>query len=362
MNNNFYDDSDLRNIDEQINEVIGKPTLVEQMQEKNESVQSSKNNFGNEIKQHWYIYLPLLVSSVFTAMLGLYMGLAPYLKVETDGSKTIVFNSDWGHVITAAIYVVSFVFVTEGAFVIYHNLFHKREEGNNAQYGTMLTGMVLAGISIIGTGISGGMVVSSTLGFLSEFAEIPTSAQKWVVVVIPIMLGLYAALLTTYKLSSRAAKAERIASENEAKMALDQKMRMQGIQAIAKRRIQAASIKLYEEMVTRGLMSQAEADWAFNSGLSLNDIEKKLGRDLTGEGRIGDTTGLQNRQRSSVSALPKNGIWVPQNQYDELQKNKWQCVACGTDNHAAMNYCGVCGEMRPVAEPIRSNGHKHINP
>lgn len=354
MNKNFYDDSDLRDIDEQINEVIGKPTLVEQMQERSENIQKTKNNFGNEIKQYWYIYLPLLVSSVFTAMLGLYMGLAPYLKVEADGSKTIEFNSDWGHVITAVIYVVSFVFVTEVAFVIYHNLFHRREEGNTAQSGTMLVGMILAGVSILGTGISGGMVVSSTLGFLSEFAEIPAGAQKWVVIVIPIMLTTYAALLTTYKLSSRAAKAERLARESEAKMVLDQKVRMQGIQAIGKRRIQAASIKLYEEMVTRGLLSQAEADWAFNSGLSLSDIEKRLGRDLTGEGRIGDTSGLRRPAPKTEHEKPNAEDW-----FDKLQPSKrgsifpWHCEIC--DGWYVFDSCPKCGTVAPELIPAKRN-------
>jgi len=292
MNNSFYDDKELREIDEQISEVIGAPTLVDQMQARNDKVQAAKTNWVNEFRQYWYIYLPLLVSSVFTMMLGLYMGLAPYLKTEADGSKMITFNSDWAHIFTAAVYVVAFVFVTEVAFAIFHNLFHKREDSNGTQHGTMLFGMILAGISIIGTGVSGGMVVSSTLGFLTEFKEVPPSAQRWVVSVIPTMLGLYTALFAAYKLSSRKSKAERIARENEDKLELDNQVRMRGIQAIGKRRIQAAAIKMYEDMVMRGLLSPTEADWALNSGLTLAEIEKKLGRDLTGEGRVGDVSGL----------------------------------------------------------------------
>ena len=332
MNNSFYDDKDLREIDEQISEVIGQPTLVDQMQERNDKAQAAKTNWSNEFRQYWYIYLPLLVSSVFTMMLGLYMGLAPYLRTEADGSKMITFNTDWGHIFTAAVYVVAFVFVTEVAFAIFHNLFHKREDSNGTQQGTMLFGMILAGISIIGTGVSGGMVVSSTLGFLTEFKEIPPSAQRWVVSVIPVMLGLYAGLFTAYKLSSRKAKAERIARENEDKLELDNQVRMRGIQAIGKRRIQAVAIKMYEEMVMRGLLSPTEADWALNSGLTLADIEKKLGRDLTGEGKIGDTSGLQSRSRKPYSE-PTNaaGLWpdglnarpgirVPEGEYRKLAK------------------------------------------
>lgn len=321
MNNSFYDDKDLREIDEQISEVIGQPTLVDQMQERNDKVQSAKTNWANEFRQYWYIYLPLLVSSIFTTMLGLYMGLAPYLKTAADGSKTIEFNTDWSHVLTAIVYVVAFVYVTEVAFAIFHNLFHKREDTNGTQQGTMLFGMILAGVSIIGTGISGGTVVASTLGFLTEFKEIPHSAQVWVVRVIPVMLGLYAGLFIAYKLSSRKAKAERLARENEDRLELDNQVRMRGIKAIGKRRIQAAAIQMYEEMVMRGLLSPTEADWALNSGLSLAEIEKKLGRDLTGEGKIGGGTYRPgNHPTPSRGDLPERKLYgEPQYYPVELQ-------------------------------------------
>jgi hypothetical protein len=350
MKNSFYDDKDLREIDEQISEVIGQPTLVDQMEKQNERVKSTRNGFANELKRYWYIYIPLAVSTVFTAMLGLYMGLAPYLKLNEDGSKTIIFNTDWGHIFTAATYVIAFVYVTEIGFGIFHHLFHQREENNDAQHWTMLIGMGISVIGIIGTGVSGGMVVSSVLGFLTEFAEVPASAQKWVVTVIPAMVGLHAVLFATYKLSSRKSKAERIARENEDKLELDNQVRMRGIQAIGKRRIQAAAIKMYEELVMRGLLSQAEADWAFNSGLSLAELEKKLNRDLTGEGGIGNVSGL--------SAQPTHRRDV-----------ETRCFNCGKPTENDL-YCSDTCELEDLEKiarqnqnrleslKLRANGHK----
>ena len=355
MNKGFYDDKDLREIDEQISGVIGQPTLVDQMQDRSDKAQAAKSNWANEFRQYWYIYLPLLVSSVFTTMLGVYMGLAPYLTTAADGSRNITFNDDWAHILTAVVYVVAFVYVTEVSFAIFHNLFHKREEGNGTQQGTMLFGLILAGLSIIGTGVSGGMVVSSTLGFLTEFKEIPPSAQKWVVSVIPVMLGLYGGLLIAYKLSSRKAKSERIARDNEDRLELDNQVRMRGIQAIGKRRIQAAAIKMFEEMTMRGLLSQAEADWALNSGLSLAEIEKKLGRDLTGEGGIGDVSGLQQRPvqpSRPITADNSGGRYEP-----------WFCLECGGANGDwTGRFCAKCGTARDPMPVFSDNGHGKANP
>jgi len=370
MNNSFYDNSELRDIDEQIGEVINQPTLVDQMQEQSDKYQASHNETIKEIRGYWYIYMPLLVSAIFTTMLGLYMGLAPYLKTEADGSQVIEFNTDWSHIITAMVYVLAFVFVTEVAFAIFHNLFHHREDTNSTQQGTMIVGMILAGISIIGTGVSGGMVVSSTLGFLSEFKEIPASAQKWVVAVIPVMLGLYAFLFTAYKLSSRAARAERIARENEQKMETDNLIRMRTIQAIGKRRIQAAAIKMFEELVMNGLLSQNEADWALNSGLSLSEIEKKLGRDLTGEGRIGDTGGMK-RSAPVFNTPPERP--TPRKRSDPVSV---RCMECGKPTDGDLFCSDQCeldnletrmrqqsNRLDELKQPIsRNNGNNHRNP
>lgn len=354
MNNSFYDDKDLREIDEQINEVIGQPTLVDQMQERNDKIQSARASWANEFRHYWYIYVPLLVSSIFTAMLGVYMGLAPYLVVNPDGSRKITFNDDWMHIFTAIVYVISFLCVTEGAGAVFHKLFHEREEGNTTQQGTMLVGMILAVISIVGTGISGGMVVSSTLGLLDEFAEIPPSAQKWVVTVIPLMLGLYFALFVAYKLSSRKAKAQRIARENDEKLELDQQVRMKGIQAIGKRRIQAAAIRMFERMVMEGLLSQAEAEWAMNSGLSVAEIEKKLGRDLTGGDGIGIVSGVSNQPASRRDA-------------------ETRCFNCGKPTKNDL-FCSDACELEDLEKTarqsqnrieslkLRVNGHQKVNP
>lgn len=303
----FYNDAELDDIDREIEEQMNRPTLLKKVKERRSQDPSKKTSWTSELEKHWYIYAPLAVSAVFTTMLGIYMGLTPHLIADPNnpGQQIISFNTDWGHSITAVIYVIAFLFVTEIAFAIAHDRFHKREEDNGTQSGTMIVAMVLAGISIIGTGVSGGIVVASTLGFLTEFREIPASAQKWVVVVIPILLGVYTFLYAAYKLSSRQAQAERIARESEEEMTLDNQMRMRQIELLGKRKIQTAAIRFYERMVMEGLMSPEEAEWAKSSGKSLADIERELGRDLTGEGKVGDTSGLNRPALKSPPKVPQ---------------------------------------------------------
>lgn len=318
MNKDFYDDRELRDIDSQINDAMNKPTLVDGMKERSKRMRAGTGGFSMEIKKYWYIYLPLLVSAMFTSMLAIYMGLAPYLTQNANGGKDLTLNTDIGHLLTAFIYLCAFLYITEISFGIFHNLFHKREEDNDSQYYSTLAGMVLSGISIIGTGISGGVVVASVLGTLSEFRTIPESAQKWVVAVIPVMLGVYAILLAIYKLSSRMAVAERMAHENRQKMELDNRMRMDAIKTIGERQIQAAAIKLYADLVMRGILSQKEADWALNSGLSLLEIEKRLGRDLTGEGVVGGGS-MPVRRPTPVRPTPSPISFPVEEGYDGME-------------------------------------------
>lgn len=289
----FFDTSDVDALDRQIAENMARPTLVDQLQAQNDKVIARKMSWKDEIKRYWYIYLMLAVSGLFTTMLGLYMGLAPNLVTKLDGSQAINFNTDFGHVATAIMYVVAFLSVTEGAFVIAKLKFHEREEANIVQAIMMVSAMILAGVSIIGTGIAGGNVVASTLGFLSEFKEVSPVAQKWVVRIIPVLLALYAYAFTAYQLSSRQAKAKRLARENKEKQELDHAMRMDNIMLIGQRQFQAAEIEMYKQMVMQGRLTAAEASAALRAGTTLQQLEKQLGRDLDGNKEVG-TVSLRN--------------------------------------------------------------------
>jgi hypothetical protein len=273
---------------------ISRPSVADSLQEKNKEQAEKKSPWFAEVRTDKATYVFMAVSAVFTAILGLILGLAPY---RTDTS--IYFNTDFMHWTIAIVYAVSFVAVTEAAFLVAKNKFHTREEGNVTQQGTMLIMMILAGISIIGTGYAGGVIGASVLGFLSEFENIPASAQGWVVKVIPVLLALYAGLLTTYKLSSDEEKERRLTEQLERKMKREHATNRKLAELEVEEMMSLAEDKAYLEAVERGALTSGEATAARKAGKALKTLEKEKGQDLDGDGRVGHTENVP------VAALTK---------------------------------------------------------
>jgi hypothetical protein len=274
---------------------ISRPSVADSLQEKNKEQAEKKSPWFAEVRTDKATYVFMAVSAVFTAILGLILGLAPY---RTENS--IYFNTDFMHWTIAIVYAVSFVAVTEAAFLVAKNKFHTREEGNVTQQGTMLIMMILAGISIIGTGYAGGVIGASVLGFLSEFENIPASAQGWVVKVIPVLLALYAGLLTTYKLSSDEEKERRLTEQLERKMKREHATNRKLAELEVEEMMALAEDKAYLEAVERGALTSGEATAARKAGKALKTLEKEKGQDLDGDGRVGHTT-----ETVPVAALTK---------------------------------------------------------
>lgn len=289
MNGNkdeFFNMDELNKLDQELADQMTRPTLVGRLREKNKKIKAEGLTWAAEFQNYWYVYVFLLVSALFTGTLGIYMGLSPTLVTEAGGTY-INFNTDAGHVLLALVYLVAFVTVTEGAFAISKWKFFTREEKNDTQQWTMIVGMVVAGISILGTGIAGGTVVASNVAFLTEFIDIPPAAQRWVVIAIPTLITIYTFLLTAYALSSETAQAERLTREQAREQELDHQTRMKGIEQIGARQLQVAEIKRYQQLVIAGKISAADAQAAIRAGRTLGQEEVHQGRDIDQNGVAG---------------------------------------------------------------------------
>jgi hypothetical protein len=318
LHDDFLDRSELNDLDERILNNSGGSDLVDRMQDRKNKEASSRWDWIGELQRHKFSYALLVLSFLFTEMLAIYLGLAPEKRTYPDGNPYIYFNTDFVHLVTMVIYMLVFPAVTEVAFAVARNKFKERESANPAQSVSMLVAMAFAFIAIIGTGVAGGYVVLSTLGFLSKFAQIPDSVQTWIVWIIPISIAFYSALYTVYELSSKHDRAQRFVKEQERNELLNHELRQREIVLAGKRKMQAASIRLYERMVMEGLLSQSEADDAISAGISLAELEKKLNRDLTGEGKVGDTSGLS---RPTLPApKPRPGLWISEEEYQRLSQ------------------------------------------
>lgn len=308
MSENTHDDfmklGDMSDIDNRILAEAGQDDLIDRMHEQKNKDAARKAPWMEEIKTHWFLYALLAISFLLTETLAIYIGLAPKLETNAEGLQYIHFYTDFGHVITALVYMLVFPLVTEVAFDNALRKFRNRETGNFNQTWTMGLSLVVSVVSWIGTGVAGAYVIMSTLGSLG-FMEIPHSVQTWLVWVIPVLLAFFGVMNGIYIGSSKFEKSKKMAEEEDRNAELADRMRMQQIERAGRRAIRAAAIRSYERAVSLGLLSQAEADAAIAQGMSLADLERKLNRDITGEGKIGDTSGLN---APVLSRLPQAAL------------------------------------------------------
>lgn len=284
-------------LDRTLSEFTARKTAVRRLREKSKQKPAVDDmTFQAELEKNWWLYVLLFLSSAFTGTLGIYMGLSP-TRTETG----MYFYTDFAHLVLAAVYCVAFITVTEFAFGLAKWLYFTREERNAAQQWSMLIMMGVAGISILGTGIAGGMVIASNIAFLTDYMEVPHQAQTWVVVAIPTLITAYAVLGSVYVLSSEEAAAKRLVRETERENQLEHETQKKLIKQWGDLQVQKAEALKYIELVEKGAMTAGEAQAAIRADETLGQTERRLGRDLDGDGTIGHGFS-PNGQRERVYA------------------------------------------------------------
>lgn len=271
--NNLFDRGGVDDLDKKIKERLARPTLVKEMRKKNKSINKDKMSFENELREYWWVYVLLAASGLFTMTLGVYMGLSP-----TRQGESIFYHTDPMHLFLAFVYAVVFFIVTEGAFAVGKRIFFMREKDNTTQKWTALAIMVIAGLSILGTGIAGGFVIASQIDFLTEFVEVPKAAQRWVIVAIPALITVYSFLGVAYHLSSDEAESERTAKDQERALELDNRVRRRAVNQIVNEELEVAEIKSFIAMIEQGKMTAAEARARIRAGRALafaSDTERE---------------------------------------------------------------------------------------
>ena len=371
-----------------IKERLARPTIAQGVQEQNERQTERRSAFLSEFKADQATYIIMGISAVFTAVLGLILGLAPEHQIAADGSTSIFFHTDLIHWIIALIYSVAFVAVTEGAFLVAKNRFHTREEGNNAQAITMGFMLFLAGVSIIGTGWAGGTIGASVLGFLTEFRTVPPSAQKWVVGVVPVLLALYAILLTIYRLSSQEEKSKRITGQMKRSQQLDHRLQMDMAELEGDEMLMLAEMQAYLKAVESGALSAGEAMAAKRAGKTLRQLETEKGRDFDGDGVVGDVPNTrsstpvsrpeaphatqqgQQTQYTLSTFLSASGLKTEQAFQDFLNETEsfskaWQVLRDGQKSGCSMpagmthrNFNELAGSVNPTIAAAQNNGRR----
>jgi len=249
-----FDTKAVDDLDARVTERLERPTLVSKLQEKKVSIKKDRMSFSEDLRKYWFIYAILGVSAIFTGTLGFYMGISPERR-----DTGIYYHTDFLHLFLAFVYMVAFITVTEGAFLLGKHLLFNREQTNPKQFWTSLTIMIVSGISVFLTGIAGGLVIASTIDFMTIIVEVPRTAQTWIIIVIPGLLSMYAFLLSAYQLTSKEAASERITKNNERNLDLDHRTRKRTILQIAKEDLQVAELNALIKKVKEGTITAADA-------------------------------------------------------------------------------------------------------
>lgn len=308
--NNPLIDKQQDELDEQLNQYMGRRTLVGKMRSQaNQKPELDDMSFRAEVSKYWFLYLFLTVSSIFTGTLGIYMGLSP-----TKRPEGLYFYTDLPHLFLAFVYCFAFITVTEFAFGLAKWLYFKREEKNMSQQAAMIFMMIIAGFSIFGTGVAGGLVIASNISFLTDFIEVPHQAQVWVIMAIPSLMVLYAVCISVYILSSSEAAAKRLVREKERENDLDHATRQKLIEQWGREQVQREQIKVFIRLVREGAMTAGEAQAAIAAGLTLGQAEKQLGRDLDKNGMIGNNETSRNNGRNREPAFAQENDFIDPHQ------------------------------------------------
>ncbi len=283
-----FDFADMSNIDDQLLAEMDKPGLIDRMEEDSEKRAAVKQDWTNDIKRDPAIYVFLCISAVFTALLGIMLGLAPEKRIDPiSGASSIFFHDDWVHILITILLVVGFVGVTEYPYIVGKKKSHDREDGNTEQQWASNSIMTVSLTSVLITGVTGGVVTANVLGFLSEFDKIPPGAQIWAAIAIPLLIAVYTHLTTKYRLASRTDKTERLTRDQDRRMELENQTRMNRIRRMAMTKAQYAYIRRFWQAVNDGLMTPDEAQTAIDAKETIFQTEKRLGRDLTRDNTIG---------------------------------------------------------------------------
>jgi hypothetical protein len=297
-------------IQKRVKDRIGRQSTLDSLQDRNKEQAEKKAPLFAEFKTDKPTYAFMAFSAIFTFVLGLILGLAPYRTVGSDGKPALYFHTDALHLVYAVILGALFVTVTEAAYMVAKNKFHMREEGNPTQYGTMLAMMILAVVSIIGTGISGGIIGASVLGFLTEFQDIPPGAQRWVVVVTPILLACHLTFLTAYKLSSEEEKQKRLTEQLEREQKREHELNRKLVELEVADMMATAEDMAWMSAVERGALSAGEVMGYRKAGKTLMQVESEKGVDLNDDGKVGPIATVPPAQRTNGQKEP---VYVPRN-------------------------------------------------
>jgi hypothetical protein len=159
-----------------------------------------KQEFNRKYGRYWLLYLAL----GFTAILSFIGGLMlPFMKPDVNVPLT------WGTAAAGLFYALGFILIGEGAANFWFDKVTDQDPDNNGQ--KWIAGIMIA-LSVIvsaSTALATSYIIAYWVGVFDAFLTIPVWAQKYIAIIVPIMMVFHAVAAIAFKAISDEATSER---------------------------------------------------------------------------------------------------------------------------------------------------------
>lgn len=137
------------------------------------------DDFKRKYARYWMIYWGLFFTAALSFLCGVVL---PYMRTDVTVSLS------WGTALISMFYSLGFLTVGEGAFNFWFDKITDSDPDNNIQK-WIAGGMIALSAAVsLSTAIATSYIVTWWIGIFDKFLEIPAWAQKYIAIVIPVMI------------------------------------------------------------------------------------------------------------------------------------------------------------------------------
>jgi hypothetical protein len=183
--------------------------------------QLAADEFKRKYQRYWLMYWGLFFVAALSFICGLVL---PFMRED------IVVRLTWGTLAVSLFYALGFLTVGEGAFNFWFDKITDSDPDNNTQKWIAGIMIALSGAVSLSTALATSYIVAWWIKIFDSFVTIPAWAQKYIAIIIPVMVIVNVAAGVMFKWVSDEAYSER---ENNARI---REAKNRAIQAQAKAR------------------------------------------------------------------------------------------------------------------------------
>lgn len=255
---------------------------------------------GLPFRQWWLLYIGVGIIAILSMFAGAYLGLSP------NEAGEVVFDNTFDMVtkiVFAVFYMVMFFITAEAAFLFWLDklILHDTDDHQNSvsiQVYTAWTMLAVSLLTMIITAVAASEILVAWRQAFNDGVQFPQWTQGWIIDWIPALIIVHIIASTLYKQSTEEARLERYRRT---------KMRESRISALDAG--VTAYVKEYDRLAPQAAESayrekaKRDAD-QMRAELDIYTEEKKTGKDINGDGHIGEPRQTMRPAFASETQMP----------------------------------------------------------